>query len=199
MRRRSLNAIARSKSNATFWTCPRGCSTIARDFWSSFAETEALLGRITQNRTDLVLLKRDLHTLKGNSAIFRSVAHLGSVPRSRIEARGLRRPNRRLLADRPAVAAHLLANSSTLGKRPQNGIEIDEREYLAVLDAVRRGVDKGLLERMVNAWRLEPVRTRLERAGEQLSATATRLGKGAVQVVVHSPHVYLARDELTEF
>jgi two-component system, chemotaxis family, sensor kinase CheA len=46
---------------------------------------------------------------------------------------------------------------------------------------------------------LEPVRTRLERAAEQLTALAERTGKGAPTITVEASRVYLAREELSEF
>jgi two-component system chemotaxis sensor kinase CheA len=168
-------------------------------FLEFFGETQVLIERVTKNRSDLVLLKRDLHTLKGNTAMFglSLASSLCHVTESEIEANG----------GGPVDCSPIVAQwertcskiRHLLGGRPQGAIEVDEREYLAVLDAIRGGVDKKLLERMVNAWRLEPMRVRLERAGEQLSAAVTRFGKGSVEVVVEALHVYLPRDELTEF
>jgi two-component system chemotaxis sensor kinase CheA len=86
-----------------------------------------------------------------------------------------------------------------VGVRSSTGLEIDQREYQAVLKAVRAGCSSAQLKPMIEAWGLEAVRIRLERAAEQLSALAERTGKGAPTVAVEADRVYLAREELSEF
>jgi chemotaxis protein histidine kinase CheA len=86
-----------------------------------------------------------------------------------------------------------------LGERHAGTIEIEEAEYEAVLAAIRRNAPSRELERIVRAWRLEPLRARLDRIAEQLVSTAARLGKGTVAVEVKAGDVYLERDELKEF
>jgi two-component system chemotaxis sensor kinase CheA len=64
---------------------------------------------------------------------------------------------------------------------------------------VRAGCRHAELARMIEAWGLEPMRIRLERAAEQLSALAERTGKGKTKVIVETDRLYLAREELSEF
>ena len=52
---------------------------------------------------------------------------------------------------------------------------------------------------MLEAWSLEPLRVRLDRAAEQLCALAERTGKGAPKVLVQAGRLYLAREELSDF
>jgi two-component system chemotaxis sensor kinase CheA len=169
-------------------------------FLQFFSETEELIRHIDENRSELATLKRDLHTLKGNTAVF-GMARLSGLCHeleSELESRdaaSLDRSALRIQWDRTcAQIKRLIGEGDAMGS-----IAVDSREYVAVLDAIRRGVDKATLERMVAAWRLEPFQVRLTRIGEQLSGLAARLGKGEVKVDVSAPHLYLAREELSEF
>jgi two-component system chemotaxis sensor kinase CheA len=163
-------------------------------------ETNALLARIADTHADGLTLKRDLHTMKGNSAIFglsslATLCHgLESELEAGVEADALDRSS--LLAQWESVCSK---TRQLLGERATTALEIDEREYSAVLSAVRAGCDSASLERMLTAWRLEPLRVRLERAAEQLAAVAARAGKGSPTIAVDAASVYLARDELSEF
>jgi len=93
-------------------------------FLEFFAETQALLERVTKNRTDLGLLKRDLHTLKGNSAIFglSLISELCHEAESVLEEAGGGR------VDCSAIVLQWERTCSKirqlLGERPQNGIEV---------------------------------------------------------------------------
>lgn len=162
------------------------------------SETELLLERIGRNTSDPVLLKRDLHTLKGNSSLYglSALSALCHIQESNLEA-GID------AVDCSAIVSQWQGicqkTRQLVGERETAGIEIDQREYQAVLTAVRAGHRHGEVARMIEAWGLEPVRVRLERAAEQLAALAERTGKGAPTVVVESGRVYLAREELTEF
>jgi len=111
------------------------------------------------------------------------------VPRSRsrlevsadqpVDARPIRQPSQR----------HLLANSSLSGQAPAERHR-DRRARIhggCSTRAPRRR--QGIARALVNAWRLEPVRRASSARASNFRPTATRLGKGAVQVVVHSPHV----------
>ena len=163
-------------------------------------ETEILLGRIARGTPTTTQFKRDLHTLKGNAALFglSSLSALCHAAESDQEEHGAQAA----VDCSPIVTqwAHLRAKTQQLlGERQPTGIEVDEAEYQSVLDALRNGADAALLEQMLGAWRLEPVRLRLERAGAQLTTTAARLGKGSPPVIVDTAPIYLASNELSEF
>ena len=68
-----------------------------------------------------------------------------------------------------------------------------------MLDAVKRGAPNTSIQPLIEAWRLEPLSTRLGRVGEQLIKTVERLGKGQAEVDVSAPRIYLAREELADF
>jgi len=160
-------------------------------------ETELLLARISQNTTDPVLLKRDLHTLKGNSGLYglSALSALCHLQESNLDS-GMDVDCTAIVAQWQSIREK---TQQLVGERSSIGLEIDQSEYQAVLAAVRDGRRHGDLARMIEAWSLEPVRVRLERAAEQLSALAERTGKGAPKIVVEAGRVYLAREELSEF
>jgi len=167
-------------------------------FLQFFNEAEQLVRRILENKTDLVLLKRDLHTLKGNTATFglSLLAELCHRLETELEARAEVVDLSALDEQWQTLSAKLRA---LVGDGTTRGIQVDEREYSAVLSALRSGTARPVVERMVRAWQLEPVRNELERAAEQLSSMVDRLEKGPVEVVVETPRLYLAREELAEF
>jgi len=161
------------------------------------SETELLIERISRNTSDTILLERDLHTLKGNSGLY-GLSALSTLCHS--QETNLESGND---VDCAAIIEQWQSvrqkTQQLVGERAAKGLEIDQREYQSVLNAVRAGCRHADLARMLEAWELEPVRIRLERAAEQLSALAERTGKGAPKITVEASRLYLAREELSEF
>lgn len=162
------------------------------------AETNELLDRVTRNTSDLALRKRDLHTLKGNSALFGLATLSGLCHDLESELEAGTDP----LDCSPLLEQWQSVHEKTyqlLGEHPVTDLSVGERDYEALLAAVRARRDYSSLERLLAAWRLEPLRVRLERAAEQLSAVAERAGKGTPVIAVEAASIYLAREELSEF
>lgn len=163
-------------------------------------ESRRLLGRIRQNSADGASLKRDLHTLKGNTAIYglqtvSAACHaLEDALESGMTAAALDRGELLRHWERSLATVELL-----LGEHSDSKLQIDEKQYRALLDAIGRGASKRELEVMLKAWRLEPLRERLDRVAEQLVGVAARLGKGDVGVQIATADLYLGREELSEF
>ena len=167
-------------------------------FMDFLREAEVLLERLRESDGDLQLYKRALHTLKGNTALFgmASVSKACHEAEISLELHGLTSAGHATIAER---WAHILGKiRPLLGGKAKHALEIDEGEFRALVREARRGGNLALL-RMLEAWQLEPLRARLERASEQLVATALRFGKGDVRVAVVPTHVYLDRGELSEF
>jgi len=160
-------------------------------------ETELLLERITRNSYYSLSLIRDLHTLKGNSGLYglSALSALCHTQESNLEAG--------MPVDCSAIVSQWRSIRQTtqklVGERGAGGIELDPAEYQALLDAVRARRSHAELSRRLETWALEPMRVRLERAAEQLSALAERAGKGTPTVAIEAGRVYLAREELAEF
>jgi HAMP domain-containing protein/HPt (histidine-containing phosphotransfer) domain-containing protein len=165
------------------------------------AETRSLLLRIQSNQGDLKLLKRDIHTLKGNTAIYGLTA-LSSTCHD-LESQ---------LADGAGDAATLDRARLTeqwghtedklrqlLGDRQRRQIEIDEAQHRALLTAIGRGVAGASLTRMVQSLTLESLESRLSRFGEQLAAAVQSLQKGEIEIVVEATNAYVSREQLADF
>jgi two-component system chemotaxis sensor kinase CheA len=163
-------------------------------------ESRRLLERIHQNSGDWGTLKRDLHTLKGNTAVYglqtvsKACHSLEDALESGATAVALDRSELRRHWERSLATVELL-----LGERSASKLQIDEKQYRALLDAIGRGASRRELEVMLKAWRLEPLRERLDRVAEQLVGVAARLGKGDVGVQIAAADLYLGREELSEF
>ncbi|HET7542304.1 MAG TPA: HAMP domain-containing protein [Polyangiaceae bacterium] len=161
------------------------------------SETELLLQRLASNRSDLLLLGRDLHTLKGNSGLYglSLLSGLCHTQESNLESG--------LPVDCSAIVREWQSIRHTthklVGERSVTGLEIDRAEHQAVLNDMRAGRSRAELARRIEAWALEPIAVRLERAAEQLSALAERTGKGTPTIAIEAGRVYLAREELSEF
>ncbi len=149
--------------------------TAVNDF---FDESALLVDAVVSGKTgDTAILKRMLHTLKGNSAIFglESLSDLCHELESQLIENG---------ALPPAGAARLhqrwqalTASAETLLGEKRRVIEIDDADHAALEVAVRRGASSGALLRMVHALKLEPTQRRLEHFGDQARRVAERLGK----------------------
>jgi len=177
-------------------------SRLLRDrngFVEFFTEAQNLVERVHDNRSDVIGLKRDLHTLKGVSAIYgvRGISQICHDLESTLEISDPAALDRSELVRRWGYLREKFEQFFQGRRSPS--IEVDELEYEAVMEAIRQRAEHSAIGRVLGAWRLEPLRLRLERVGEQLSATAQRLGKGEVHVSTHAPHLYIAREELTDF
>ncbi|HEY2407481.1 MAG TPA: Hpt domain-containing protein [Polyangiaceae bacterium] len=142
---------------------------------------------------DVSLLKRLVHTLKGNSLLFGidTVADACHQMESRLVDDG-ERPSREalewLVARWQRLRDHLEA---LLGKRAQGKIEIEDAEFDATLRAVLRGEPKHEIARRLAAWRLEPTLRRLERIAEQAQGIARRLNKAPIHVQIEAGELRL--------
>jgi two-component system chemotaxis sensor kinase CheA len=73
-----------------------------------------------------------------------------------------------------------------VGEREDKVMQLDPSEYDALRAAVGRGATKAELQAMLDGWKLEPVKKRLERVAEHARGLATRLGKGPLDIEVHA-------------
>jgi two-component system chemotaxis sensor kinase CheA len=155
-------------------------------FQGFFREAAALISAVERDDgSDPARLKRTLHTLKGNSALF----GLQSIARfcHDLEQRVIADPDSCTKADRArlrelwsvACGAYELLGGDTHGEN----IELDPDEHNALLQALRDRMDYAMLTSIVSAWKFERASVRLARASEQLRSLALRLGKGDVEVV----------------
>jgi signal transduction histidine kinase len=188
---------ARDRAEAAERDLLRMVERMTRDrtgFAEFVEETDRLLGRIDGVPADGVSdeLKREVHTLKGNCAIY-GVSQLSEachVLEDRIAADGA--------LDRSVVHAIVQAWSELktkleriFGGPPGAGIDVGPDDLAELRAAIARGAALGMIERIVQRWALERTRPRLERFAEQIRGLADRLGKGQVDVAVDDHGVRL--------
>lgn len=133
---------------------------------------------------DLVLLKRIIHTLKGNSMLMglHSVADVCHEMETRIIDEHAR-PSEAQRLELGSRWRHLKKNLAALvGDGEKTTLEIDEAEYRAVLGAALRNEPHGVIAHRLAEWKLEPTARRLERVAEQARGIANRLNKGPITI-----------------
>jgi two-component system, chemotaxis family, sensor kinase CheA len=165
-----------------------------RGFVEFFEEADHLIAAIAGENAcaDPSVLRRDIHTLKGNSAIFGMTALATFC--NEIETRmheDDRLPSESELAALTSRWAALRAQvEAFVGRRRADILEVDDRKYFDLLAALLARVPHDELARMVADWRNEPIAVRLERFAEQARRIAARLGK-TVDVTVDDGDISL--------
>jgi two-component system, chemotaxis family, sensor kinase CheA len=138
---------------------------------------------LNQRTTDLVVVKRLIHTLKGNSSLFGLtsiaavchqledlIAEVETVPPP---------PSYEALKERWGRLSSDI--EKLLGNRA-HAIEIDDQQYAALEAAVRTGEPAPAMLRRVRNLKLESTSMRLKHFQEQAKRIAQRLDKGDVRV-----------------
>jgi len=161
---------------------------ISRDkagFLEFLAEAEELMAALTvDDCADINQVKRLIHTLKGNSAIFGMQTFSGICHEleSRIDEEGVAPSTddiRRVESAWNAIREDL---KQILGDEEDDHIQLEDTDYRAILKAVVDGVEPAAVLRMIESWRLEPTSRRLETLETQITGLAERLGKDAISV-----------------
>ena len=141
---------------------------------------------------DRVVMRRLVHTLKGNAMIFgvQTVATVCHEIESAMDESGgvISAAERTLLRE---AWGHISNSVDVLLGRQGERIEIDETEYASLLAAVSSGEKSENLRERIRALKLEPSARRLIRAAEQGQAIAKRLGKPNLNVVIEDNGVRL--------
>lgn len=173
-----------------------------KGFLDFHGEATVMVERLTQGALlPIEVVLRNLHTLKGNAAIFgiTSMVEATHALESRIADDG--QPLSTDEAEELAVkwAALGARMKAWLGTSVSDVIEVDDAEYRSVLEALFSGKSSGEIARRVQAWRLEPTENRLGRLAEQARRVASRLGKGDIEVEVRGQGVRLDADTWRDF
>jgi two-component system chemotaxis sensor kinase CheA len=155
-------------------------------FETFFEEGVNTLDMLAHGRSsDLVVVKRLIHTLKGNSSLFglTSIASLCHELEDHIaEESALPRPE--AFAALQERWARLSADvRKLLGNRP-NTIEVDPKQYAALEAAIRAREPEASLLRRLRGLKLEAAANRLKHFQEQVRRIADRLEKPDVRVEV---------------
>jgi two-component system, chemotaxis family, sensor kinase CheA len=171
-------------------------------FIEFFVEAGRLVATLRDEvRPPLPVVKRLLHTLKGNAPLF-GLTWFGSLCHrleDRIEVSGadLSKDEREELAlSWDDLAKRLRA---LLGERMDLGLEVYDKDLEALLRAVVRGASRYELARAIAEWKLERTEPRLRHFGEQAVALGERMGKAPIDVDVQAPELRLSREALAPF
>lgn len=162
---------------------------ISRDrigFLEFFQEAEANIEALKQRDSlELQIVKRKVHTLKGNAAIFgiNRVAEACHELEDYI-AEFDRMPEDPLWTRLFGCWASTRGNLRRISSDENTELSLDGDEYKALLLGILNAESKDVLATRVAAWKLEPTRRRLERIAEQTRQLASRLNKGGVRVEI---------------
>ena len=156
-------------------------------FVEFLTEADEIVHLLEQRRYDsLDHMKRLIHTLKGNAAIFGmlGLSEICHELESWI-ADEATEPTASGMAELYETWTRMRAEvQQMIGEHATGLIEIDDAEYEAILQAVLDGVDARLVARMLESWRLEPTGKRLSRIEAQIKGLAERMGKSHVTVAI---------------
>lgn len=149
---------------------------------------------------DLVLLKRQVHTLKGNSALFgvSSVAEICHQIEDGIAETG-QAPDETQLDEVKKTFERLLENTKVFTTSSKEALEIAMSDYRELVKSLETPLPTEQILRMVNRWLLEPVSRQFDRIEEQARSLAARLGKGEIEVVKEDNDVRLDPTRWGEF
>ena len=178
---------------------------IVRDrtgFADFLSETHKLVARITGTvRPDEDELRRALHTLKGNTAVYGlgSIADVCHDLENRLDDGGdLEAADRELLLVPWRRFTERLA--VLVGERDLAHIEIHDRELDSLANAVVDGTSRQEILRTLAEWRAQRVDLQLERFAEQARSIVRRLGKGDVRITVDcSDRLRVDREAMAPF
>ena len=166
-----------------------------------FSEADALVSKIVLGELPLQALRRFVHTLKGNCALF-GLSGLSAFCHD-LETRMLD-TDRALTGDERAELGRLWGSFASslrglLGNEGASRVEVDQTEYAAVLKALDGNGAREEIALRIKGWQFETAELRLARIAEQTRAISARLGKGALQVVVESNDVHLFPESWAAF
>lgn len=161
-------------------------------FLEFFQEAEDIIeGLRSHDDCDLTVLKRQIHTLKGNASIFkldriaaachaieRHIAEYGNLP---VGAEWTE-----LFGSWASTRGNLRRLVSDVNT---NSINLHDAEYRALLSSIIKYQPRDELAKRVASWQLEPTECRLQRLAEQARLLAKRLGKGAIVTRVESENL----------
>jgi two-component system, chemotaxis family, sensor kinase CheA len=147
---------------------------------------------VQQRSTDASVVKRLIHTLKGNAALYglTSIANQCHAIEDFIAEEG-RLPVTATFAALQARWDKLSSDIEILLGMRSRSVEIDEQQYSALESAARAGESGAPMLRRVRALKLEATAKRLSHFKEQAERMAERLDKGDVQVEVEDHGVRL--------
>lgn len=169
----------------------RGAVMFVDDGDALLTRVNALVGT-TMSKEQLVDLKRDLHTLKGNAGLWGQT----SFARQLHQVEDVLDEEGQL----PTTVATELKEGWQLRTetvRRMSGdrgdlVEVPRAELQRLVQEVREGADRDTIVRLLEDWKEEPATVALSRLGDYARSLARRLGKNNIEVVVDGGDVRLS-------
>lgn len=153
-------------------------------FLEFFSESEQLVEALrNEDRSDLTLVKRRLHTLKGNASIFGLIrlADASHVIEDYIAEHEALPPGPVWTAFFGCWAS-VRGNLRRITSESSGAVTLSGTQYRRLLRDILESESRGELATRVAGWKLESTAVRLRRIADQARALALRLGKGEITV-----------------
>lgn len=166
-----------------------------------FMNDSTELTRHIVEEKNMTVLKRRIHTLKGNSSLF-GVSSVVDVCHNieTIMLNDHRLPNaderQRIFRAWEQINERI---KTFLENRSEKNIEIDDDDIQYVLHSLQENKKHEEIYQTIQDWYHEPVRRRLSRVGNQAAALARRLDKGDINVVIEDNRIRLPYGVWPEF
>lgn len=169
-------------------------------FLEVHADIEQRCAAMERNRlTDLAALRRDAHTVKGTAA-GAGILSLASACHELEDRLDDHDPATTSAAVERVVERwrELSGRIAPFVSSRTDRIEIAEAELEQLVAALRRLPGGSALAHVVESWRDEPVRARLERLAAHIRTLSATLGKGPVEIEVDADDTRIAADRWPE-
>ena len=198
--------IARARAEAAERELLRVIEHISNDrsgFAEFVEETDRLLDQLVaaaDGRASPELL-RNLHTLKGNSGLY-GLSSLAErchqledqlAMSSDVDTEGVRALARSWTELKAKLAGVFGANLL------RSGADVRPEDLTELHDAIARGASLVTIKQLVDSWKLERTRPRLERFADQARSLAVRIGKPGLEVAVDDHGIRLDGPKLRGF
>jgi signal transduction histidine kinase len=172
-----------------------------KGFQAFFTEGSEIVSNIIADEGPGNELRRQIHTLKGNSALF-GLSRLAAFCHD-LESGMAEGENVISAEDRGRLGemwGTLVANLRALLGRDQSSlVEVEHEEYTSILTALAGDVGREEIAWRIRAWEFEVADRSLSRVAGQARAIAARLGKSAPEVVIEANDVRLLPERWAEF
>ena len=155
-------------------------------------ETTEIIKKLEDPDTDLILCKRLIHTLKGNSAIY----HLHRISRicheleTHIEETR-RSPTPEELQILTSTWTRTTSNLNKLTLGNTSSVELSPDEHRDFLDAIVSRTSPEELYEISNSWQHDRISHRLQRFADSAKYLAVKLGKGQIETIVDCGRIRL--------
>jgi two-component system chemotaxis sensor kinase CheA len=171
-------------------------------FIEFYNEASALVdGFATHSTTDTAVLCRQVHTLKGNSAVFgvQSIADVCHDVETQVSEDGPAALENGLAEIVQAWSRFTARVVPLIGTETSEIVEVPYQDLDAILSAARRGEGSTKMFALLERLTREPIEVRFRRAAQQARGLAARLGRAEPVIKIDGNGVRLPREGWATF